>query len=216
MRHLATIVCATLLLLPRLACAQPAGMAASLQAFQSTPAYAGLMRKAFASLPPQVYRHCPALKAGTSALLILRPITFGPNNTPLSGEWTQGFPVSGCGNDTTLNFHFFVLPTDKTLHVILTAPGSTRADPILQRDALGYAITGAGLTIKGCKNFAVLNTHFDHFGLDNPATPDPGPAARFRPWQESWTMSGCGGVANVPISFLPNAGGTQIITVVKH
>jgi hypothetical protein len=40
---------------------------------------------------------------------------------------------------------------------------------------------------------------------------DPGPDQRLRPWWETWSMIGCGKTIDVPIDFLPEEKGTQII-----
>ena len=189
------------------------GDVAAMKAFQTTPYYGGLIHRAMASLPPAVFQSCAGLKSAPSSLLILRPVSFAPDGMPAAGQWMQGFPVSGCGNDTRLNFLFFVSPPGK-LHVVVTAPGETRADIILQRDAFGYAMTSARIADKACADFTVINTKFDRFGLDDPPTPDPGPIGRLRPWQETWTMAGCGRQVGVPIGFIPNAGGTQILQVI--
>ncbi len=72
-------------------------------------------------------------------------------------------------------------------------------------------MTGPGLRAKDCKQFVITNTRFEGFGLRDPATPDPGEGAQFRPWWETWTLTGCGHSFDVPMNFTPDATGTQIV-----
>jgi hypothetical protein len=56
-----------------------------------------------------------------------------------------------------------------------------------------------------------VTTKFEAYGLENPPTPDPGSAARDRPWWESWTASGCGRKFLVPLDFIPRDGVVKIV-----
>lgn len=126
------------------------------------------------------------------------------------GLWRQSFPVSGCGNDTSLNF-FFSAGADEKINTVVAIPGETIADLTLQRDGLIYANFGALLVAKDCKTFEVKNTRFEGFGIPNPPIADPGPDQHLRPWWETWTMTGCGRTIDVPLDFVPGEKGTQII-----
>jgi hypothetical protein len=64
---------------------------------------------------------------------------------------------------------------------------------------------------KGCKSFDVTDTKFEGFGLSKPPAPDPGPDIHFRPWWETWTLIGCGITIDIPVEFVPDAKGTQVI-----
>jgi hypothetical protein len=141
--------------------------------------------------------------------MIAQSITFDSNGIPNAGGWWERIPVAGCGNDTTINLYFAV-GADGKIATIVAFPGTTRANLVLQRDALKFANLGAGSRAKDCKQFVVTNTRFEGFGLRNPATPDPGADARFRPWWETWMMAGCGQSLDVPINFIPDATGTTI------
>jgi hypothetical protein len=196
------------------AAAQRADVAA-LQKLQATSFYAGLITRALAMEPPAVFTKCGTLQAHGSTITIMRPLTFAGDGFPTQGVWKQNFPVSGCGNDTTLHFYFIATAQEK-VNTMVGVPGDTHADPILQRDALTYARIGAGTQAHDCKNFDVTNTKFEQFGVAYPPMPDPGPATRLRPWWETWTMEGCGRLFDVPMDFVPNATGTQIIQPVKR
>lgn len=67
------------------------------------------------------------------------------------------------------------------------------------------------MVAKGCKSFDVTDTKFEGFRLSKAAAPDPGPDNHFRPWRETWTLIGCGVTIDIPIDFVPDAKGTQVI-----
>jgi hypothetical protein len=175
-----------------------------------TAAYGQLVGSAFASLPASVFQRCPTLVSTGSQVTVLKPVSFDATGVPVSGSWVQRFPVSGCGNDTIWNLYFSGGASGKT-SITIGVPGATHANLTLQRDAVRYANIGAGLLAQDCKTFVVKNTKFESYGLQTPATPDPGPGQRLRPWWETWTMTGCGKTVDVPIDFVPDQTGAQII-----
>jgi hypothetical protein len=181
-----------------------------IQAFTRSEFYKGLLSRAFASLPETVFKRCPTLVSNSSQITLLKSVTFGADGFPNAGQWKQVFPVSGCGNDTVLNFYFSA-GADEKINTTIGNPGTTHADLTLQRDAFLYANTGASLLAKDCKTFVVKNTRFEGFGIPNSPVPDPGPDQHLRPWWETWTMAGCGRTIDVPIDFMPDAKGTRIV-----
>jgi hypothetical protein len=181
-----------------------------LQKFVATDFYKQLLTNLLSALPPAVYQHCPALQSNGSHVTILTSLSFGPNGFPTAGAWKQAFPVSGCGNDTVLNFYFAGREGEK-ISTIVGAPGATIADLVLQRDAQRYALIGAGRLAKDCEKFDVVNTRFEAYGLKDPETVDPGRDDPLRPWWETWTVAGCGRTFDVQLDFAPDKTGTQII-----
>lgn len=180
-----------------------------LQAFTRTNFYTGLINRALAPIPASVFKKCPTLVSKGSTVTVLRPASFGADGFPNAGVWKQSFPVSGCGNDTILNLYFSAT-ADEKINTIIGVPGETRADLTLQRDALVYARIGAGLAAKDCKVFEPINSKFEGFGVSDSSIPDPGPTSRFRPWWETWSMTGCGHTIDLPLDFVPDKKGTQI------
>ena len=67
-----------------------------------------------------------------------------PDGAPNAGLWRHSFPVSGCGNDTTLNL-FFTAAADERITTIFGIPGTTRTDPVLQQDGIAQADAAATL-----------------------------------------------------------------------
>ncbi len=183
---------------------------APLQRFTGSAAYRAMIDRALAGLPPDVLTRCPGLESEGSTVHVLQPVAFGPDGVPTRGLWLQSYPVAGCGNDTLLNV-FVVASASGQVSPIVGVPGTTLADPILQRDALFYANMRAGILVKDCKAVHVRTSRFVDYGLKSvTGAPDPGPGQPNRPWRESWTMSACGRTVEVPLEFQPDATGTKI------
>jgi hypothetical protein len=82
-----------------------------LETFTRTPFYARFLNHAFATLPAEVFQRCPALGSQGSTVKVLQTLAFAPDGYPNGGVWRQDFPISGCGNATTLHFYFSATPT---------------------------------------------------------------------------------------------------------
>ena len=180
------------------------------QAFLFSDFGKSLTTRALAMVPQSVLQKCPTLAPSTSKVVVLRPVSFAASGFPNAGAWKQEVPVRGCGDDLTLNIYYSAGPDEK-VQTLIGAPGATRADPTLQRDAFTYATASIGLISPGCAGYSIKNTRFQGFGYPSPSVADPGPGARYRPWWEVWTMVGCGRTFDVPIDFQPWEGGTRII-----
>jgi len=183
-----------------------------LRAFIDSEPYQKLLESGLGHIPPVVFKRCPSLVRGSPEISILRPVSFGADGAPNAGLWRHSFAVSGCGNDTVLNF-FFVARPDGKLDPVIGLPGTTHADLVLQRDSVAYANAGAAVAIKGCREFYVTNTRFEGGGVPQRSLPNQtaGRGDLSHAWRESWTVAGCGHVADVPMEFVPDQSGTQII-----
>jgi hypothetical protein len=181
----------------------------NLQTLIQSQSYQELIRRALGAIPPAVFQKCPSLISSASTVTVIEPVSFAKSGYPNAGSWKQNFPVSGCGNDTVLHI-YFTATVDERIHTAVGLPGSTHADLTLQRDGVVYAQIGARNVVRDCKHFDVRNTKFENYGLAEPATPDPGPGKGRRPWWETWTMTGCGEIVDVPIDFMPDTTGTTI------
>lgn len=183
---------------------------AKFRSFLQSADYQSRMLKAVDRMSPDVLPRCPALVSSPGQVTLHKVVTFKDGAAPVSGEWVSRNAVKGCGNDTTLNIRFF-FDDQGTLKSQNLLPGETIGNPKLQWDAMMYALMGAGSKVPDCKNSHVINTRFEAFGLKNPATSDPGDAARFRPWWETWIVAGCGRKFSVPLDFVPYEAGAHII-----
>ncbi len=121
---------------------------------------------------------------------------------PGAGLWRQSFPVSGCGNDTTVNFYFLAEAGQK-ISVIIGMPGGTMASLPLQSAGRKFTTLAVQRAAPTCRAFDVINTRFERL-----EPPKPGDADRA--WRESWTLAGCGHRYTVPIEFTPNKTGAEV------
>jgi hypothetical protein len=130
---------------------------------------------------------------------MIEPVSFAPDGYPTSGLWKQSFPVSGCGNDTTINF-FFRAQSDEKMHSIVGIPGETRADVALQRDAFSMAVTAVQAAVPNCEQITVKDSKYlGPFGKSRKA------------WQESWLIAACTRPTHVTLTFTPDDTGTKIL-----
>lgn len=182
---------------------------AMLQTLVSTPQYQANIARLFSQLPPEVFQRCATLVSKGSQVTVVISPTFAKDGYPVSGLWKQSFPVSGCGNDTTINF-FFRGDASEKISSIVAMPGDTHADLLLQKDAVQNVLTAAHARLGDCSALHIRTTSYD--GVDGP-TPGgaPNAAVRARAWRETWTVAACGKTLPVPLRFIPDATGTQIV-----
>lgn len=114
----------------------------------------------------------------------------------LRGALWQPVRVEGCGRRGRLN----MLADASGVTPLL--PGTTAADPLLQREGLRLALMAVEDAAPNCGRVAVNDTRAD-------AAAAPGGRAA-RPWVETWTLSACGRAFAVPVRFAPNRDGTEI------
>jgi len=182
--------------------------------FMNSDFHAALIAHAASLLPKEVFHSCPTLVSPEGTVTLEKSVSFAPDGIPNAGAWWERLPVAGCGNDTILNFRFSV-GTDGKIAATVALPGTTHADLALQRDALKYAYIGARSRAKDCEGLNVKDTRFGGYGLRNHRAPDPGAGAPFRPWWETWTVVGCGRTFDVPMEFMPDRTGTQIVQTIN-
>ena len=109
----------------------------------------------------------------------------------------------------TFFLFYYIVPVGSSSRTALL-PGTTIADPLLQRDGIRYATLAAeanGPKPAGCNTVRVVDTAFGAYGTPAPkARPGVDP----RSWTENWTVDACGTSTLVKLSFLPDATGTTI------
>jgi hypothetical protein len=135
------------------------------------------------------------------------PLQFDSSGKIISGAWKESVSENGCGQNRQLNVVIFVNATTHELQAKPIFPGTTRADPVLQKDGLLYAMIAASLPDdKDCKDMYVMDTEFLQIvGNQVEGTKSP-------PWDELWTLSVCGKKAQVKMHFIPDKTGTTIHT----
>jgi hypothetical protein len=151
----------------------------------------------------------------TSRALVLSPPQVDGSGKLIGGAWLQSVIATGCGTLRQLNI-LTSAQQDGTLRRIALLPGTTIADPQLQRDAVKFAMAGVGqLMPPDCLREArVVETRFIEFEGLPLSTVQPVRAARS--WREDWTVEGCGKRVVVPVHFIPDPSGTTIRTSTKE
>lgn len=185
----------------------PASAATDPQKFQSylySDAYKAALSQAWKKVPRAVLPACPSLTDGKASVTLEKDVTFDGSGLPRSGAWWGRYPVIGCGTERIVNIFFQAEPSG--VRFLVTLPGRTRANVVLQRDAMTYAFIGAGTKVTDCREMVVADTAFDGFGLSagDKTAPETGP------WRETWTVAACGKTLAVPLEFIPDATGTTI------
>ena len=136
-----------------------------------------------------------------------KPLSFDSSGAAVSGAWKQTVVEEGCGETRILNV-MVVVQGPGNLAVVPLLPGGTRADPVLQKDAVKYAVTALSTEPGGreqnCNVGYVADTKF--VDEDGPALP----AAKGPPWKELWTLQSCTQKMLVPMRFIPDSTGTSI------
>lgn len=121
------------------------------------------------------------------------------------GALWQPVRVEGCGRRSRLNMLVAPAPGGNA-NVTLLLPGTTVADPLLQREGLRLVLMAVKDSAPGCDRVVVNDTSTDAAAIGTP--PEIGSAAR--PWSEIWTLSACGRALAVPVRFAPGRNGTEI------
>lgn len=187
--------------------AAPASGTTDSQKFQSylySDAYRVALAHAWKKVPPASLPTCANLTDGDVSVTLQQEVSFDAKGLPRSGAWWGHYPIKGCGTERIINILFRAEPSG--VRFLVTLPGRTRANIVLQRDALTYAFIGAGTKVADCKDMEVADTAFDGFGLSagDKSAPETGP------WRETWTVAACGKMLAVPMEFIPDATGTTI------
>ena len=131
------------------------------------------------------------------------PPEFDASGRPVVGQWQVMLRVKGCGQTKTFNIFYSVGPEGQLTRLGML-PGTTAADPWLQRDALKYAqMAMLKLTPAGCDELVFVDTAFEALKRAPARGRDPA-------WTEKWTIRACSVEAVVRMHFTPDATGTQI------
>jgi hypothetical protein len=151
----------------------------------------------------------------TSRALVLSPPQVDRSGKLIGGTWLQSVIATGCGTLRQLNV-LTSAQQDGTLHRIALLPGTTIADPQLQRDAVQYAMASVvQLMPADCRREArIVETRFVEF--EGPPVSTVQPVRVARSWREDWTVEGCGKRVVVPVHFIPDPSGTTIRTSTKE
>lgn len=158
-----------------------------------------------------VIKPCPSANFSIlNQFAIYMPITFDSSGRPTRGAWKQSVAEKGCGQDRLLNVVFWMDSNTNSVRARPLFPGTTRADPVLQKDAMPHAAMAAQWPETNCKTGYVENTEFLR------ETGEPLDGAKGKPWDELWTLASCTKKAKVTLHFIPDKTGTTINTSLQQ
>lgn len=115
------------------------------------------------------------------------------------GLWREQVASAGCGTVVLLNV-FSLADASGQPKLLGGLPGTTRADPVLQKEGLPIAVRGLPAKAGSCHDVRVVDTI-----LASDASKD-----RTVPWHERWTVLACDEAYQVPLRFTPTADGATI------
>jgi len=135
------------------------------------------------------------------------PVSLNSTGKIVAGAWKQVVDEQGCGVKRVLNVLVWAQESNG-LSVMPLLPGTTHADPGLQKDAVKFAVE-ASATVPGgreahCQIGYVADTEF----VEKENTTVPG--AKGPSWHELWTLASCTQTMLVPVHFIPDSTGTTI------
>jgi len=115
------------------------------------------------------------------------------------GLWREQIASAGCGTVLLLNV-FSLADASGQPKLLGGLPGTTRADPVLQKEGLPIAVRGLPAKAGPCHDVRIVDTVL---------SPDA-PKDRAVPWRETWTVLACNEAYQVPLRFTPTADGATI------
>jgi hypothetical protein len=185
------------------------GVPPSLTALLTRPDHLAALQRAARAADPPGGATCPdADYVTTGDIGIVQPLKTGDKGELVSGAFKESVQETGCGMDRRLNALTTIGP-DGTAETTPLLPGSTIADPELQRDSVPFAAGAMGPLPPDCDGGSVIDTHY--VGLDGmPPGTRPKPGQPPRPWTEVWTLQACAKHVDVTMHFAPDATGTDI------
>jgi hypothetical protein len=140
--------------------------------------------------------------------VIYEPPVFDATSKIVAGAWKLSVDEEGCGAQRVLNV-VVRAQGPNTIAVTPLLPGTTRADPVLQRDAVKFVRQAIMTTPEArepdsCQTGYIADTEFVE--EETTRLPDSkGPS-----WRELWTLVSCSKRMEVPVHFIPDVTGTSV------
>ena len=174
--------------------------------FLSDPGTQQAMQRAASKATVMVNNPCPdATYAPAGKLTVYLQPSFDAPGKIKTGAWAQGFDEKGCGAQHALKVFAFV-KEDKAVVVVPLLSGTTLADPLVQKDAVYYALNMTNKLNPDCKKPYVQDTTF--LQRDEAFIPA---GMKTGPWSERWTVISCSKTMSVPMKFMPDPKGMKIL-----
>jgi hypothetical protein len=172
------------------------------QAYLDTPAIQETARLALRDAATRAMPPCPDYRADDATRVFYKPLRV-QDGQATAGLFRETATVRGCGMTRRISVLAFVREGGRIERLPLL-PGTTLSDPVIQREAIPYAISGAYAKIPDrCHDIQVRNTDFIGY--------DPTSLEGKKPWREVWTVDACKTSIAVDMLFRPDAEGTTVI-----
>ena len=136
--------------------------------------------------------------------VVAAPVVVNDREQPQSGSWIEHVAVEGCAKSRRFNVLVSVRQPG-AIAIIPMLPGTSHADPVLQKDGAAFAFAAARVDPKGCKPIYLVDT--DYLG----PLPDKPLVAGKPGWSERWTVAQCDKHTVVDMRFIPDVKGTTIV-----
>ncbi len=173
--------------------------------YWETDEYKAQISDAFGKVPHAIFDRCSTLKTTPVQVFFLDQFISGDDGKLKSGGWKEHYAFSGCGNDSSLNFIFYVNHQQKII-VLAALPGESRSSAVLQHDALTDVFAAVGLHTKSaCDKVVIINTAVGTIENKLLVQVDPATVTRKAIWNEVWAADACGKKLLVPIEFIPDS-----------
>ena len=170
----------------------------ALDLIRSSPGYQQAVLRTYQSYESGLSTHCEKidLDMATRQAKVYGAMQTDDNGDIVSGVWKELTQGVACG-EKRLYAALVIIKAGKP-GVYSLLPGYSYASPLLQHDAMQYVSIGA-MVGKGCA-LDVIDT----------ILPSGEPKGSGIPWDEKWTVRGCGKRYLVTVHFLPDETGTTI------
>jgi hypothetical protein len=143
----------------------------------------------------------------TDKIAVYEPLVFDGSGLLVTGAFKRAVNEQGCGTSRILNVLLWVQGA-KSIATGALLPGTTRADPVLQKDAAGYAFNTANIlassSVENCQTPYLADTEF----IEQESVVLEG--AKGPSWRELWTLVWCTKKMQIPMRFIPDRTGTSI------
>ncbi len=179
-----------------------ADAAADVQAYLARPAAQDLARAALKDAAAHAMPACAAYEADDASRVFYKPLRL-EKGEPASGLFRETATVRGCGLSRRISV-LALVRADGRIERLPLLPGTTLSDPVVQREAIPFAIGGAYAKVPSqCHDIQIRNTEFIGY--------DPVNIEGKKPWREVWTVEACKTTIPVDMLFRPDTDGTTVI-----
>ncbi len=173
--------------------------------YWATAEYKAQIADAVSKVPQVIFDKCATLKTLPVQVFFLDRFISGDDGNLKSGGWKETYAFSGCGNDSSLNFIFYVNHQQKII-VLAALPGESRSSAVLQHDTVADVFAAVGIHNKStCDKVVIINTAVGKIENKQTVRVDPASVTGKEIWTEVWTVDACGQKMLVPIEFIPDA-----------